>query len=109
MIPAVPCSCPPQPAVCSTAVMLNPRPEFLRSETKWTPTWHNTDHLTGIHVETLTSWPCDMMRGGTVSPHPLHSTGLSGSPPFLKSIYYQYWLLLILNGVYPFFDTRSFS
>ena len=45
MTPAMPCSWPPQPAVCSTAVMLKPRPEFLRSETKWTLTCdYNDDH-----------------------------------------------------------------
>ena len=30
-----------------------------------------------------------MTLGGTVSPHPLHSTGLSGSPPFLNFYSFQ--------------------
>ena len=52
--PCMPCSSPPQPAVCSTAVMLNPAAEFCRSETN----------------SMVTSLDCDMSRGGTVWPQP---------------------------------------
>ena len=59
-MPVRPWSRPPQPAVCSRAVMLKPALLFRRSDTNCMETW------------------CDWERreGGEVSPQPDHRTGL---------------------------------
>ena len=55
IVPCTPCSTPPHPAVCSTAVMLNPRSELCWSETNSINTWKkkhsSTHHVVFYHVK----------------------------------------------------------